>query len=109
MSREVLRHKEFDGCVELKRIRDWFICAYLLDGPSMCTVLTYGIVSVESEGPYTPESLFPEAIKVMRGKIASIREAAEALLADSQDLGSGPAPGPGAGPDADGDVEMGGA
>ena len=45
----------------------------------------------------------------MRGKIASIREAAEALLADSQDLGSGPAPGPGAGPDADGDVEMGGA
>ena len=27
MSREVLRHKEFDGCVELKRVRDWFICA----------------------------------------------------------------------------------
>lgn len=27
MSREVLRHKEFEGCVELKRIRDWFICA----------------------------------------------------------------------------------
>ena len=29
MSREVLRHKEFDGCVELKRVRDWFICASL--------------------------------------------------------------------------------
>ena len=27
MSREVFRHKEFDGCVELKRVRDWFICA----------------------------------------------------------------------------------
>ncbi|KAI0800444.1 insert subdomain of RNA polymerase alpha subunit [Fomes fomentarius] len=89
MSREVLRHKEFEGCVELKRIRDWFI------------------FSVESEGPYTPESLFPESIKVMRAKIASIREAAEALLADSQDLGGGAVVA--SGPDADGDVEMGGA
>ncbi|KAI0333208.1 insert subdomain of RNA polymerase alpha subunit [Cubamyces sp. BRFM 1775] len=90
MSREVLRHKEFEGCVELKRIRDWFI------------------FSIESEGPYTPESLFPESIKVMRGKIASIRAAAEALLADSQDLGSGGAVAAVAGPDADadGDVEM---
>lgn len=26
MSREVLRHKEFEGSVELKRVRDWFIC-----------------------------------------------------------------------------------
>ncbi|KAI1784389.1 hypothetical protein LXA43DRAFT_1101429 [Ganoderma leucocontextum] len=84
MSHELLRYKEFDGCVELKRIRDWFI------------------FSVESEGPYTPESLLPEAIKVMRGKIASIRAAAEALLADSEDLGSG------AGVGADDDVEMSG-
>ncbi|KAI1784386.1 hypothetical protein LXA43DRAFT_1186443 [Ganoderma leucocontextum] len=87
MSREVLRHKECDRCVELKRIRDWFI------------------FSVESEGPYTPESLLPEAIKVMRGKIASIRAAAEALLADSEDLGSGAVVG---GPHTDGDVEMNG-
>ena len=29
VSREVLRHKEFEGCVELKRIRDWFICAFI--------------------------------------------------------------------------------
>ncbi|KAI0365884.1 insert subdomain of RNA polymerase alpha subunit [Pilatotrama ljubarskyi] len=87
VSREVLRHKEFEGCVELKRIRDWFI------------------FSVESEGPYAPEALFPEAIKVMRGKIASIRAAADALLADASD--PGPAPAPGAGLDADGDVEMG--
>ncbi len=106
MSREVLRHKEFEGCVELKRIRDWFICEFHSPRSPYCTVLIRSTVSVESEGPYTPESLFPESIKVMRGKIASIREAAEALLADSQDLGSGSAPGASAGPDADGDVEM---
>lgn len=63
-------------------------------------------VSVESEGPYTPESLLPEAIKVMREKIASIRAAAEGLLEDSQDVGSGAVAGHTG--DADGDVEMGG-
>ncbi|KAI1782261.1 insert subdomain of RNA polymerase alpha subunit [Ganoderma leucocontextum] len=87
MSREVLRHMEFEGCVELKRVRDWFI------------------FSIESEGPYTPTLLLPEAIKIMRGKIASISTAEEALLADSEDLGSGAVVG---GPDADGDVEMNG-
>jgi DNA-directed RNA polymerase I and III subunit RPAC1 len=30
MSREVFRHKEFDGCVELKRVRDFFICEFLV-------------------------------------------------------------------------------
>ncbi|KAI0749053.1 hypothetical protein C8Q74DRAFT_1374167 [Fomes fomentarius] len=65
------------------------------------------IYLVESEGPYMPESLFPELIKVMRAKITSIREAAEALLADSQDLGGGVAVANG--PDEDGDVEMSGA
>jgi len=86
MSREVLRHNEFEGCVELKRIRDWFI------------------YSVESEGPYAPQDLFPEAIKVMRAKIANIRRAAEALLADAD---GGGLPGS-AVAGADGDVEMGG-
>lgn len=42
-------------------------------------------VSVESEGPYEPERLLPEAIKVMRAKIASIRAAAEALLTGEGD------------------------
>lgn len=37
-------------------------------------------VNVESEGPYEPERLLPEAIKVMREKIATIRQAAQALL-----------------------------
>ncbi|KAI0644789.1 insert subdomain of RNA polymerase alpha subunit [Trametes meyenii] len=87
MSREVLRHKEFEGCVELKRIRDWFI------------------FSVESESAYTPEALFPEAIKVMRGKIGAIRSAAEALLADAQDLANGVVAAD-ADADGDGDVEM---
>ncbi|OSX61381.1 hypothetical protein POSPLADRAFT_1057137 [Postia placenta MAD-698-R-SB12] len=81
MSREVLRHKEFEGCVELKRIRDWFI------------------FTVESEGPYAPEALFPESVRVMREKIANIRRAAEALLADADG---------GGGVGADGDVEMAG-
>ncbi|KAH8088985.1 insert subdomain of RNA polymerase alpha subunit [Cristinia sonorae] len=79
VSREVLRHPEFEGCVELKRIRDWFI------------------FNIESEGAYTPERLLPESIKVMRAKIASIRKAAEALLTG----------GDGEGASADGDVEMG--
>ncbi|KDQ56249.1 hypothetical protein JAAARDRAFT_59156 [Jaapia argillacea MUCL 33604] len=65
MSREVLRHPEFEGCVELKRVRDYFL------------------FHIESEGAYTPERLLPESIKVMREKIATIRKAAEALRSDS--------------------------
>lgn len=51
--------------------------------PSCCSSLLYAhssAVNVESEGPYQPERLLPEAIKVMREKIATIRQAAEALL-----------------------------
>jgi len=62
VSREVLRHPEFEGYVELGRVRDFFM------------------FNVESEGPYAPERLLPEAVRVMRGKIAMIRKAAEALL-----------------------------
>ncbi|EPQ55395.1 hypothetical protein GLOTRDRAFT_138953 [Gloeophyllum trabeum ATCC 11539] len=65
MSREVLRHPEFEGCVELKRVRDYFL------------------FNIESEGPYAPERLFPESIRVMREKIATIRKAAQALLSES--------------------------
>lgn len=87
VSREVLRHEEFQSAVELKRIRDWFI------------------FNVESEGPYAPERLLPESVKVMRDKIASIRKAAQALLADADgELPGGDVKGKVAGPDAD--VEM---
>ncbi|KAF4576818.1 DNA-directed RNA polymerase core subunit rpc40 [Pleurotus pulmonarius] len=62
VSREVLRHPEFAGCVELGRVRDHFI------------------FNVESEGPYVPERLLPEALSVLRTKIATLRQAAELLL-----------------------------
>ena len=46
------------------------------------------IVNVESEGPYEPERLLPEAIKVMREKLAIIKQAAEALRNKSTSLDS---------------------
>ncbi|KAF9467881.1 DNA-directed RNA polymerase [Collybia nuda] len=67
VSREVLRHPEFSDHVQLSRVRDHFI------------------FNVESEGPYPPERLLLEAIKVMREKLVTIRKAAEALL--DQDSG----------------------
>ncbi|KAJ7771558.1 DNA-directed RNA polymerase [Mycena metata] len=62
VSREVLRHPEFEGYVELSRVRDYFL------------------FNVESESAYLPQRLFLEAIAVMRGKLTNIRRAAEALL-----------------------------
>lgn len=102
VSREVLRHEEFNGCVELKRIRDWFICEFVAEKRFASTHTCRFPVTVESEGPYAPERLLPESVKVTREKIASIRQAAQALLADTD--GDAPAP-----PDqttGDGDVSM---
>ncbi|KAG6810578.1 hypothetical protein H0H92_011278 [Tricholoma furcatifolium] len=62
VSREVLRHPEFADAVELSRVRDHFL------------------FNIESEGPYAPERLLPEAIKIMREKIFVLKKAAEALL-----------------------------
>ncbi|KAK0210476.1 DNA-directed RNA polymerase [Desarmillaria ectypa] len=67
VSREVLRHPEFEGYVELSRVRDWFL------------------FNVESEGPYVPERILPEAIMVMRSKIAQIRAGVEALISGPGD------------------------
>ena len=39
------------------------------------------LVNVESEGPYEPQRLPLEAIQVMRGKISTLKAAAEALRA----------------------------
>ena len=39
-------------------------------------------VNVESEGPYAPEKLLPESIKILRQKITTIRSAAEQLLVE---------------------------
>ncbi|KAG7088813.1 hypothetical protein E1B28_012773 [Marasmius oreades] len=62
VTREVLRHPDLADKVELSRIRDHFI------------------FGVETEGAYKPEALLPEAIKVMRSKISTMKAAAEALL-----------------------------
>ncbi|KAF7320876.1 RPOLD domain-containing protein [Mycena chlorophos] len=62
VSREVLRHPEFEGHVELSRVRDHFL------------------FNIESESAYQPQRLLLEAIAVMRDKIANIKQAAEALL-----------------------------
>ncbi|EIM80896.1 uncharacterized protein STEHIDRAFT_105319 [Stereum hirsutum FP-91666 SS1] len=67
MSREVLRHPEFEGCVTLARKRDHFI------------------FNIESEGAYAPEALFLESIKVMREKISVLKRAVEAFSNSSGD------------------------
>ncbi|KAF5382773.1 hypothetical protein D9615_003071 [Tricholomella constricta] len=71
VTREVLRHPEFTDMVELSRIRDHFL------------------FSIESEGAYAPERLLPEAIQIMRDKIANLRKAAEALLHADDAAGDG--------------------
>ncbi|KLO15553.1 hypothetical protein SCHPADRAFT_927143 [Schizopora paradoxa] len=62
MSREVFRHPEFTDCFGLGRVRDWFM------------------FTVESEGPYAPEDIFPASIRVMRSKIANLKKATERLM-----------------------------
>ncbi|KAG8708721.1 DNA-directed RNA polymerase core subunit rpc40 [Ceratobasidium sp. 394] len=61
VSREVLRHKEFDGMIQLTRIRDFFM------------------FRVESSGSIPAPKLMPMAVTVMREKIAKLKEAAENL------------------------------
>ena len=94
MSREVFRHKEFEGCVELKRVRDFFICESWATffARYSCNVF---LVNVESEGPYAPEKLLPESIKTLREKIATIKLAAEQLLVEMEGE-----------PTSQGDIEM---
>ena len=40
-SREVLRHEEFKDCVQLNRIRDHFICKFLMLNTRLFNVLTF--------------------------------------------------------------------
>ncbi|KAH8826987.1 DNA-directed RNA polymerase [Flagelloscypha sp. PMI_526] len=63
VSREVLRHPEFEGYVQLSRVRDHFL------------------FSVESESAYKPEEIFLESVQIMRTKIDILRTAALALKA----------------------------
>ena len=94
MSREVLRHPDLAKFVKLARVRDHFICVFSF----LCGVTNIlmhrrsdASVSVESEGPYEPQRLPLEAIRVMREKISLLKVAAEGLRAQG---------------DPDGDVQM---
>ncbi|GAA5853846.1 hypothetical protein JCM5353_003126 [Sporobolomyces roseus] len=55
VSREVLRHAEFEDKVRLGRVRDHFI------------------FNVESAGQYRPEELVPEAVQVLLAKVRELR------------------------------------
>ncbi len=82
MSREVFRHPEFSSCFGLGRVRDWFLCAcfiMLLLWPIFSLEPLYPD-TVESEGPYAPEEIFPASIRVMRKKIAGLKKATEVLM-----------------------------
>jgi DNA-directed RNA polymerases I and III subunit RPAC1 len=59
-------------------------------------------VNIESESAYKPERLLPEAIKVMRNKIATIRMAAQALVLEASSSSSSSTGKAG----GDGDVDM---
>jgi len=51
-----------------------------------------GVVHVESEGPYAPERLFKESVRVMREKISVVRAAAQRLATGvdvGEDVGGG--------------------
>lgn len=61
VSREVLRYREFEGCVKLGRVRDHFL------------------FDVESTGPYPPQRLVPAAISVLQQKIDTVVKGLDAL------------------------------
>lgn len=61
VSREVLRHKEFEGKVKLGRVRDHFL------------------FDVESTGCIPADALLPSAIRVLVDKIRTVRQSVERL------------------------------
>jgi DNA-directed RNA polymerase I and III subunit RPAC1 len=65
VSRECLRHSEFDGKVELSRIRDHFICNFL---HFSC------LVNVESTGILPPNEIFKESLLILIQKCKTIKD-----------------------------------
>ncbi|PWN87132.1 RBP11-like subunits of RNA polymerase [Acaromyces ingoldii] len=61
VSREVLRHPEFEDCVKLGRVRDHFM------------------FDIESTGIIPPEELLPSAIEVLIDKIRTVKQGVEEL------------------------------
>lgn len=90
VSREVLRHPEFQDLVQLTRIRDHFICEYSSHVGSLSTslrlvadrvIIKPQSVNVESAGQYPPEDLVPEAIKILLEKVAAVEQGLDKLFA----------------------------
>jgi DNA-directed RNA polymerase I and III subunit RPAC1 len=84
VSREVLRHPEFQDLVQLARIRDHFICErHSLRIPT--AVADGRLDNVESVGQYKPEELVPEAIKILLNKVKEVEEGLDKLFASDAD------------------------
>lgn len=62
VSRECLRHEEFQGKVKLGRVRDHFI------------------FSVESTGQFESDVLFLESVRVMKAKVSALRRDLRAIV-----------------------------
>jgi len=77
VTREVLRHSEFEDKVQLGRVRDHFLCKLPTSRALSlsCSRADWFVVvvSLESAGQYKPERLIPEAIKVLLTKIQTLR------------------------------------
>ncbi|ORY57492.1 RNA polymerase Rpb3/RpoA insert domain-containing protein [Pseudomassariella vexata] len=65
VSREVLRHDEFQGKVKLGRKRDHFI------------------FSIESSGQWDSDELFLESVKVMKQKVGKLRQLAVTMVTEN--------------------------
>ena len=91
VSREVLRHPEFQDLVELTRIRDHFLCEFrhlyltlFIESRNRVNVNASAnarLVNVESVGQYKPEELVPEAIQILLAKITAVEEGLDKLFA----------------------------
>lgn len=81
VSREVLRHPEFQDLVQLTRIRDHFMCEYRYQRLFVSAwTCPNGLDNVESAGQYNPEDLIPEAVRIMLEKIGTIEQGLDALF-----------------------------
>lgn len=97
VSREVLRHAEFENKVKLTRVRDHFICklgktrvlrlfrCILACSEDLGQILillscTHPIVSIESVGSIEPQDLFVQAVQVLVDKCAQVKRALQSAL-----------------------------
>jgi len=62
VSRECLRHEEFEGKVKLGRVRDHFI------------------FSVESTGQFDSDLLFLESVRLLKAKCAKLKRSLENMM-----------------------------